>query len=91
MRWEKRELRVVLEMDSRKPVINRECELCGALLLVGHLVCSIGIVDRRTEQKYRWYLCNDCKHFFDQTVEDSPSHVQQYLSDARFAEEIWVR
>ena len=91
MRWEKNELRVVLETDFRKPVTDRECELCGATLPAGEAACSIGIVDRMIGRRYRWYLCEGCEHFFNRAAEDSEPHVQQYLSDARFAEEVWIR
>ena len=91
MRWEKNQLRVVLELDYRRIVADRECELCGVPLLAGTTHCSIGVIDRQIQKKYRWYLCEGCEHFFNRAVEDSEPHVQQYLSDARFAEEVWIR
>ena len=84
------ERRIVLSAAKYRLKESKECDLCSFPLEAGEKHASIGFIDRLHESKHRWYLCPMCGEYFEYSnPEDAPHHVQQWLFENRFSQEIW--
>lgn len=90
MKWEDSELVILLSTQRVRPVLNRFCIICSCCIPIGAECVTIGIVDRKENNKDRWWCCLDCGSVFEYgSVEDSPEWVQRFLWDNRLTREVW--
>jgi hypothetical protein len=90
MKWEKRQLIIILSSFYVRPKEPRDCCFCGIEIYHGEECLTMGIVDRLSARKRQEWACNTCAPYFENpNPEDCPAHVQSWLYENRFSEEIW--
>lgn len=90
MKWEERELIIILSVRRSTPKADCRCGICNGEVFLGEEALSVGLVDRMESKKARWIVCSLCEEIFTHpSAEDSPPHIQRYLYENRFSREIW--
>ena len=82
MRWEKRELQIILSARHTVAADDHFCEVCGLPIYAGQKCFSYGIADRKHSQMKRLYTCCDLDAY--------TAPIERWMYDNRMLEEVFL-